>query len=184
MRTEESTGPRGRKPLDSARLDELALSYVGRFATTRAKLVAYLTRKLRERGWEDAAEPQPAAIAERFVELGYIDDAAWARGRSDGLLRRGYGPRRVAQALGAAGIDEAVRGSVRPEEAAARGAAIAFARRRGLGPFGPDRPDRDRRQKQLAAMVRAGHGFETARALVDATSVAAAEAWAAEARES
>ena len=38
-------------PLDEAGLNELALAYVARYATSRAKLLAYLARKLRERGW-------------------------------------------------------------------------------------------------------------------------------------
>ena len=37
------------KPLDAARLDELALAYVARFATSRAKLLRYLARKVRDR---------------------------------------------------------------------------------------------------------------------------------------
>ena len=40
------------KPLDPARLHDLAIHYVARFSTTAAKLEAYLARKLRERGWE------------------------------------------------------------------------------------------------------------------------------------
>ena len=183
MRTGKSTQRRQAKPLDSARLDELALSYVSRFATTRGKLEAYLRRKLRERGWAGEGEPQPGAIAERFAELGYIDDAAWARSRADGLLHRGYGARRVAQALGAAGIEEELRDTVRPGEAEARRAALALARRRGFGPFAAEPPDRERREKQLAALVRAGHGFDAARAVVDAPSVSALDDWAAEAEE-
>ena len=41
-----------RPPLNAAKLEELALGYVGRFATSRAKLLSYLKRKLRERGWD------------------------------------------------------------------------------------------------------------------------------------
>lgn len=184
MRTGKSTPRRPPRPLDAARLEELALGYVARFATSGAKLEAYLRRKLRERGWDGEGEPQPAAIAARFAEIGYIDDEAYARARSGGLLRRGYGPRRVAQALHAAGIAEEVRDEVRAGEAAERQAALALARRRGFGPFGPTAPDPERRQKQLAAMVRAGHGFDAARAVVDAATQSAAEQWAAEAEES
>lgn len=184
MRTGKSNRPRKATPLDSDKLDELALSYVGRYATTRAKLEAYLARKLRERGWDGADAPRPGAIAERFAELGYIDEEAWARGRADGLLRRGYGPRRVAQALGAAGIDEEIRGEAAPRASESRQAALAMARRRGFGPFGSTAPDRERREKQLAAMLRAGHGFDAARAVVDAPSVSAAGDWAAETKES
>ena len=182
-----TTPDRHRRPLrphDARKLEDLALSYVGRFATTAAKLEAYLARKLRERGWEGEGAPQPAAIAARFVESGYIDDEAYARSKAAGLLRRGYGPRRVAQALGQAGVGEEIREAVRPEDVEARRAALALARKRGFGPFAPESPDRARREKQLAAMLRAGHGFDAARAVVDAASPAAAEQWAGEAEES
>lgn len=178
-----STTRRPPTPLDARKLDALALAYVARFATSAAKLETYLKRKLRERGWEGEGEPRPGVIAARFRELGYIDDVAYARARAGGLLRRGYGARRVAQVLGAAGIDEETREAVRPDEGGARRAALALARRRGFGPFGPARPDRERRQKQLAAILRAGHGFDAARAVVDAETVAAAEQWAAAAEE-
>jgi regulatory protein len=178
-------GPRGPrrppKPLDAARLEELALSYVARFATSAAKLERYLRRKLRERGWDGEREPDLSAVVGRYVELGYVDDTAFARARSGSLLRRGYGTRRVGEALREAGIGEAIREEVRPGEGAERRAALAMARKRGFGPFGRESLDRERRQKQIAAMLRAGHPLDSAREMVDAASEAAAEQWAAEA---
>ncbi len=174
---------RPKKPLDSARLEELALAYVARFATSSVKFQRYLARKLRERGWDGEGEPQVAELVERYCELGYIDDEAYARSRGGDLLRRGYGARRVAQALGEAGIAEDVRQAVAPGEAAARRAAFALARRRRFGPFFAGELDRERREKQLAAMVRAGHGFDAARAVVDAGNEAALAEWVAEAEE-
>ena len=175
---------RAPRPLDAARLDELALTYVARFATTATKLERYLKRKLRERGWEgegDAGrEPDLAALVGRYVELGYVDDAAYARARSGSLLRRGYGTRRVGEALREAGIGESIREEVRPGEGAERRAALAMARKRGFGPFGREPVDRERRHKQIAAMLRAGHPLDSAREMVDAASEAAAEQWAAE----
>ena len=175
---------RAPRPLDAARLDELALTYVARFATTATKLERYLKRKLRERGWEgegDAGrEPDLAALVGRYVELGYVDDASWARARSGSLLQRGYGPRRVREALGEAGIAEAIRDEVRAGPGTERRAALALARKRGFGPFGSEIPDRERRHKQIAAMLRAGHPLDSAREMVDAASEAAAEQWAAE----
>ena len=50
------------KPLDEARLRDLALAYVARFSTSSAKLATYLKRKLRERGWEGESEPDIAAL--------------------------------------------------------------------------------------------------------------------------
>lgn len=170
-------------PLTAAKLEELALSYVARFATSAAKVEQYLARKLRERGWEDDRAADPKAIVERFVELGYIDDEAWARSKGGSLMRRGYGARRVDQALGAAGIGEELRDEVRGDEADLRRAAITLAQRRRLGPWSAHPPDRAAREKQIAAMLRAGHGFDAARAVIDAQTVAEAEGWAAEVEE-
>ena len=154
------------KPLDAAALDRLALRYVERFATTRAKLATYLTRKIRERGWEGAAA-DPAAIAERMAMLGYVDDRAFAEARARSVTRRGLGGRRVADALRAAGIDQADAEAAAPIiDAGALDAALAFARRRRIGPFGGCEPDRQVREKQLAAMIRGGHDFALARKIV------------------
>ena len=80
-----SKARRAPPPLERAALQELALRYVGKYATTRAKLRAYLSRKLRERGWDGAREPDLEALAERFAELGYVDDAAYALSKSRSL---------------------------------------------------------------------------------------------------
>ncbi len=167
------------RPLDAAALEELALAYVARFATSAAKLERYLGRKLRERGWDGERAPDLAALVGRYVALGYVDDAAYARAKGGSLLRRGYGPRRVRQALAEAGIDEAIRDETRAGAAAERHAALALARKRRFGPFGAAPPDRVQREKQLAAMLRAGHTLDSAREMVDAASEAAAEEWAA-----
>lgn len=187
-RTTQRRRERKAKPLDQTRLKDLALSYCGRFASSAAKLEAYLKRKLRERGWEGEGEPDIAAIVERCVELGYVDDESWARAKSGDLLRRGYGPRRVEQALRAGGIAEDVREDSRAGERDARQAALAMVRKRRFGPFAAGESDvnnRDRaqREKQIAAMLRAGHGFEHVRFLLDCESEEAAEEWAWEADE-
>jgi regulatory protein len=168
-------------PLDGVRLEEIALAYAARYETTQAKLEAYLRRKLYERGWGGEGDPPVNDIAARFADAGYVDDAAFARARTGSLLRRGYGMRRVGQALAAAGIDKELREELRPDEARQRKAALALARKRRFGPFGTQRPDAALRQKQLAAMLRAGHSFDQARALVDAPDIDAAEQWAEEA---
>jgi regulatory protein len=178
---QSSRRERGRpKPLDAVRLDELALTYVARFATSAAKLERYLKRKLRERGWDGERDPDLLALVGRYVELGYVDDEAFARAKSGSLLRRGFGVRRVGEALREAGIDETIRETVRPGEGAERRAALALARKRRFGPFGREALDREIRQKQIAAMLRAGHPLDSAREMVDAASEKAAEQWASE----
>ncbi|MCW3798213.1 RecX family transcriptional regulator [Sphingomonas sp. BN140010] len=171
--TEDSDGPaRGRRaprPLDEERLRELALHYVGRFATTRAKLAAYLNRKLRERGWAGEGAPDLHVLVERLAELGYIDDRAFGVAKAGSLTARGYGTRRVHQALKLAGVtdEDAVDGAAVAEERAAD-AALRYASRRRIGPFALEPHDPVQREKALAAMIRAGHDFALARAIVDA----------------
>ena len=155
-------------PLNESRLQELALSYVGRFATTRAKLRAYLARKVRERGWDGEKQPDFERLADRFAERGYVDDAAYALSKAQALTGRGYGKRRVVEKLRIAGVEErdgeAARYHAEQETVAA---ALRFAERRRLGPFSREKPaDRKDREKAIAAMVRAGHPFGLARAIV------------------
>ena len=158
---------RPRPPLDQAALDALALHYVGRFATSRSKLVTYLRRKLRERGWAGEREPDIDAIAERLAGFGYIDDAVYAVAKARALSGRGFGGRRVGQALHAAGIGAEDGGEARALAHDERVAtALKMARRRRIGPFAEAVLDPVQREKAIAAMLRAGHGFALAKAIV------------------
>ena len=153
-------------PLDTTALDRLALRYVERFATTRGRLADYLRRKVRERGWEGAvADPQ--GVAERMAELGYVDDRAYAEAKAGAMARRGLGGRRIAGAFrqdGIAGDDaEAIAPSIKD---GATDAALAFARKRRFGPWALAIADRPAAQKQLAAMLRAGHDLALARRIL------------------
>ena len=176
------------KPLDRTRLNDLALHYVARFATSSGKLEAYLRRKLRERGWAGDDEPDVDGLVARFVEKNYVDDAAYARMKASGLLARGYGARRVTEKLRADGLGEDIRTANCPNETEAREALLSYMRRRRFGPFrlaprneGPEAAHKAR-EKQLAAILRAGHSFDHARRVVEAKSEGELEQWVAEAR--
>lgn len=152
-------------PLDRSSLERLALRYVERFATTRGRLTDYLRRKIRERGWEGEAA-DPAAIADRMAELGYIDDRAWGEAKANAMARRGLGARRVAGVLRQAGIAGDDADAIAPAVAdRSAEAAIAYARRRRIGPFADQPGDRPTREKHVAALLRAGHSFQLARTL-------------------
>lgn len=157
------------RPLDPASLQDLALAYVARFATSRAKLLTYLRRKLRERGWEGEGEPDLDALAGRLAELKFLDDRAFAGMKAASLTRRGYGRGRVRMALQASGIGEADGAeALETAEAAGMAAALHFARRKRIGPHAAAAPDPAARDKALAAMLRAGHPFALAQRIVRA----------------
>ena len=159
-----------RKSLDSDALARLAVHYVSRYATTCAKLTGYLQRKVKERGWTDSSPPDYEAIAARCVALGYVDDRVFAETRAASLGRKGYGARRIGAALHSAGIAREVVTDVMPDDAASLAAAEAYARRKRIGAFGSAPADQKLCNRQLAAMLRAGHSFELAKRFVTAVS--------------
>jgi regulatory protein len=155
-------------PLDNRRLRDLALHYSGRYATTRAKLIAYLQRKIRDRGWKDG-EPYAdlTELVNGFAELGYVNDAAFADAKARSFVRRGFGARRFEQELHAAGIEDSDAVSARDETSAgAFLSAQSYARRKRIGPYASECATAELKQKQLAGFMRAGHGFELARRFV------------------
>lgn len=157
---------RAPRPLNAEQLRELALRYVGKYGTTRARLRQYLTRKLGERGWDGDGSPDLAQLADRFAELGLVDDAAYALAKSRSLSARGYGKGRLVDQLRRAGVEEAdgADAAAHAEDAAVE-AALQLARRRRIGPFAVQPADPKLREKWIASMVRAGHGFALAKAI-------------------
>lgn len=137
----------------------MALRYVERFATTRGRLTTYLRRKIHERGWDEDAPPaDPEGLAEKLAGLGYVDDRAYAEAKAGAMGRRGLGARRVGEALRFAGIGEEDAQAVAPiVEGDVIASALAFAKRRRIGPWAREVPDPKGLERQVGAMVRAGH---------------------------
>jgi len=166
--------PRALSALDSVTLERLALDYVSRYATSRAKLRAYLIRKLSERGWAEEegglrAEEVVDALVGRFAERGYVDDRALADARARSMTARGYGARRLSGALRALGIsDEDAADARGTADGHAWEAALRFARRRRICPFATKPLDEGARRRAFAAMMRAGHAPELAKRIVAA----------------
>ena len=154
-------------PLDAADLERFALRYVERYATTRGRLADYLKRKIRERGWSGEEAPDLTALAQRMADLGYVNDRLFAESKAGAMGRRGLGARRVGQALRHAGIEDSDLDAVAPVvEADSISSALAFARRKRIGPFAREVADRPAQEKQLGAMLRAGHALDLSRKIV------------------
>ncbi|NUN67787.1 RecX family transcriptional regulator [Pseudanabaena biceps] len=173
--------PREPRSIDAAQLQEMALGYAARYATTAAKLRRYLQRKLGERIWTPADPPDIDGLVTRLTGLGYVNDRAYAASKQRDLTARGFGTGRVRSALAAAGVARAdVAAVLLPEDgtiADPYAPAIAFARRRRFGPFARDGASHDpaKRNRELVAMARAGHDFAIAKRVLNAADAVAAE---------
>lgn len=159
------------KPPTPERLRRRALFYLERFAASRA----HLAKVLKRRALRDAealalpAQPVLVAIDELLAELerlGLLDDRAYAESHARRLADRGRSPGRIAMELGAKGVPrqlaQAVTEQLREEAADLElETAIAFARRRRLGPFAATLGSKPV-EKVLAAFARAGFSRRTA----------------------
>ena len=170
--------PAGQAP-SAARLREAALAHLARFAATEAALRRVLERRVDR--WARAAEAEgqprevPAAAAARaraaaaevaaaMVQAGAVDDAAFAESRARRLARAGRSRRAIGAHLAARGVDAETAAAAMPEgEEAELDAALAFCRRRRIGPFARAAADAEAQRKALAALARGGFAHGIAR---------------------
>lgn len=150
-------------------LANAALFYLRRYSASRKQLAQVLERKakrvLKEKGG-DLAEARGliAQVVSRMETAGYVDDARLAEAKRASLLRRGKGARAIRVALTQKGLPpEVVAGASRVSAEEEAEAAQALVRRRRLG------RDPQRRQKDLAVLMRAGFGFDVAKRALQAT---------------
>lgn len=155
-----------------AYLQRAALAYLERYASSAVNLRRVLRRKVdkrcRLRG-EDPAEFQEMIdeVVAKSLRSGLIDDSRYAEARVATLRRRGGSARAIQAKLSAKGIDRStIAAALESEEGDEETAARAFARRRRLGPYRPGEraPYRD---KDMAALARAGFRFDVARSIID-----------------
>ncbi len=177
-RTPRQARPAGNAPTVS-RLREAALAHLARFAATEVALKRVLERRVDR--WARAAEAEgqprehiaPAAAAARaaaaevaaaMVQAGAVDDAAFAASRARRLARTGRSRRAIAAHLSAKGVDAETAAAALPDnEEGELDAALAYCRRRRIGPFARAAEDADARRKALAALARGGFGHGIAR---------------------
>ncbi len=144
------------------------MTYAARYATTRAKMLRYLSRKIDTAEWNGDEAPAPELLVAQMAERGFVNDSAFAEMRVSGLSRRGFGERRVRQALWQAGIEaDEANSAVANHAEPAESAALRFAKRKGFGPYAIKPPLPEERKKQLAAFCRAGHDFSIACKILD-----------------
>lgn len=178
--------PPRRRPLTAASLENAALHYLQRFATSSENLRRVLMRRVERSARLDGADRDAGAalvdaLVARYLRAGLLDDATYAAARTRSLHRRGLALRAIAGKLAERGVDGATIGAalagLRDEMPDADlAAAVAYARRRRLGPFRPADLRPAHRDRDLAAMARAGFSYDVATRVTDAASVADIEA--------
>ena len=165
-------------PYTQSSLENAALHYLERFDSSSANLRRVLLRKVsRAAGANDSPGDDALAMVEAVIAklcgLGYVDDRRYANAKAHALRSRGSSARKVEAGLAAKGVGrdlirQAMDSLDEPSEDGELKAAMTFARKRRLGPFrGQDRALN--RQKDLAAMGRAGFDWSVAKQVIDSS---------------
>jgi len=159
-----------------------ALDYLRRFSVPAARL----RRHLRDKATRSAAA-HGDALEDLFDEIDRVipnliarrllDDDSHAEARVAALRDRGVAPglirqRIIAEGVSAERVEAAIDrhlGDLRLTKAsAALQSVVTAARRRRLGPFRAPDERAERRDKDLASLVRAGHPYALAKHVIDA----------------
>ena len=156
--------------LTPAWLEQAALAHLARFATSGPRLARLLEAKLTRAARRLGMESEPswrqgiAALITRLEARGLLDDGLYAEAKARRLQRQGQPGAAIARALQAEGLTRAQaatalgRLAVESSDGAAGdlAAAIAYVRRRRLGPYRPEAERARHAEKDLAALARRG----------------------------
>ena len=170
------------RPITAQYLQNAATFYLERYPATADGLRRVLQWRVRKAEMLEAPVVDNVGrvieeIVARFVDAGAVDDKAFAQTKARALHRRGASSKLTRQKLKLAGVDsdtldaalDALDRELDTDPASREWqAAVALARRRRLGPFRPASERKERRDRDLAAMARAGFAYDLARRVIDA----------------
>jgi len=191
---------KGPAKADAASLERAAYWYLERFATSRENLRRVLMRRVEKsaiayRTDRQAGAETVAALIGKLSEQGLLDDAAYAEARVRTLRDQGKAARAIRWSLAQKGVAAEIIGqaieAIDAENETEGGdadfrAAVRYAKRRRLGPFrdpgkargkeAREENARKQKQKDLAALARAGFSYGLAEKVVCAETAAELEA--------
>jgi len=177
-------GPRKIPDTGLPALERAALHYLERYASSAANLRRVLMRRVDQAaraGMIERADgaTRVGAVIDKLVARRLLDDKAYAEGRARSLSRQGRSKSVIARRLQVKGVaGEALDGALAAlaeEGHSDLAGALKLARKRRLGPFRPKAERQERRQRDMAALGRAGFSFEIARKVIEAESAEAIE---------
>lgn len=179
------------------KLERQALHYLERFSASEEGLRRVLKRKIalnqRHHPTLDIALATDWAenLLIRFRQAGLINDVTYTEGRISSLRRRGESTRMIRERLRSKGVTGSLIDAVLSDHAADIGgeaaaelaAAVAFARRRRLGPFRDNHQRDSAQQRDFAILARAGFAAALVRIIMNAPDPAALEELIDQARQ-
>lgn len=174
----ENSKSRIPRKITPERLANIALHYLERYASSSENLRRVLERRAFKAAYfhEDldveAAKGWIDDLIKRYQGAGLLNDLTYAETRARSLMSRGTAVRAIRMKLQEKGVDadtieRALKALVDEHPEPELAAAIKLARRRRLGPYADPVKREDKKDRDLAAMARAGFSYDMARRIVE-----------------
>jgi len=158
------------KKLSEGYLRNSALYYLQRHPTSVAHFIEVMGRKIKrstrvypEQDADAFLKYVEEHLVAEFARAGFLNDALYAKALTTSLQRRGLPKRAITMRLASKGVEPDEETLAEQNDLAA---ACRFAKRKRLGAFA--KVERDP-QKDLAALARAGFGYDVASRVLRAT---------------
>ena len=173
--------PKIPRKVSAASLENAALYYLGRFATSSENLRQVLQRRIMRANKHhntdiEACTQLVGDLIRRYLESGILNDGIYAQNQAASMNRRGKSLRAIRarlrqKAVSSDIIDDALAVLVGEVGQPDLAAAIAYARKRHFGPYRRDTVNPENPDKELAALARSGFSYSLALHIVEAKNV-------------
>ena len=169
--TDEDDGderPSGVTPRMLAWSKNSTIYRLSRRMMSERELTDAIKRKAKQK-FEDISDEDLQVLADSALEfgrtLGALDDQNYAETKVRSGVRSGRSKRLIQRKLQEKGVDSET-ASIALEDADDVQAALAYARKRGFGPYRRGEADEKRVTKELSSMARQGFSLEICRRIV------------------
>jgi len=174
----DNSKPRIPRKITPERLANIALHYLERYASSSENLRRVLERRVFKASYfhedldTEVAKGWVDNLIGRYQNAGLLNDLTYAETRARSLMTRGTAARVIRMKLREKGVDadtieRALKALVDDHPEPELAAAIKLARRRRLGPYADPAKREGKKDRDLAAMARAGFSYDMARRIVE-----------------
>ena len=166
--------PKKVKKMTNIRLKNIALYYLQRFDSSVDNLRQVLKRRVYDYARQatdfdiNEAHEWIETLLSDFEKLGYLNDERYAEFKITSYLESGKPARYIKIKMKQKGVaDDIVDKILSDSEVDEKQSALKFAQKKKIGPYRADEEAQKlNRQKDLAAMVRAGFDYETSKNII------------------
>ena len=173
------------RKVSAASLENAALYYLGRFATSSGNLRQVLERRIMRAAKHhdtdiEACKQLVGDLIQRYLESGILNDGIYAQAQAASMNKRGKSLRAIRarlrqKAVSSDLIDDAFAVLASEVDQPDLAAAIDYARKRRLGPYRRNTGKPENPKKVLAALARSGFSYSLALRILEAKNVSELE---------